>query len=140
MTFPLPLFGFYSYSAQVARDYLITRLPAEYTVTTLIPSAPRPAKLVVVRTVPGGRMINEILSCRRLIVWNYDVSEVVAGQAAEFTRGYLYEAMYEPGSGIRETRLNAEPYYFPDPDDPAKTDRFQFTVDILLRAKTSTSS
>jgi hypothetical protein len=138
MTFPLPLFGVFEYAATVARSYLLTRVPDTYTIETLIPSAPRPAKLIVVRSIPGGRMINPILSYRRLLVWTYDVTEYAAVQNGEYVLGYLYESMYVKGSGIRETKLFGDaPYYYPDPDDPAKTPRSQFTVDVLLRAQTS---
>lgn len=138
MTFPLPAFGVYPYAAMLARNYLLNRVPNTYTITTLIPSSPRPAKLIVVRTVPGGRTLNQILSYRRLVVWVYDTTEFAAVQNAEYVLGYLFEAMYQKGSGIRETKLSgASPYYNPDPDDPAKTPRGEFTVDVLLRANTS---
>jgi hypothetical protein len=137
MTFPLPAFGVFPYAAMLARNYLMGRVPNTYTITTLIPSAPRPAKLVVVRAVPGGRTLNQILSYRRLLVWVYDTTEYDAVQNAEYVLGYLFEAMYQKGSGIRETKLSgASPYYNPDPDDPAKTPRGEFTVDVLLRANT----
>lgn len=137
MTFPLPAFGVFPYAATVARNYLLTRVPETYTIETLIPSAPRPAKLIVVRSVPGGRMLNQSLQYRRLLVWTYDVTEYDAVTNGEYVLGYLYEAMYQKGSGIRETKLSgASPYYNPDPDDPAKTPRSEFTVDVLLRAKT----
>jgi hypothetical protein len=134
MTFPTPQFGYYDYSAVVIRDYLLTRVPSQYEVTTLVPN-PRPALLIVVRTAPTSGGMNPVLSKRRNIIWCYDLSEVQAVQTGEYVRGYLYEAMYQPGSGIRDTRIVGEPCYFPDPDDPAKTPRAQLTVDVLLRAR-----
>jgi hypothetical protein len=140
MTFPLPHFGVFPYAATVARKYLLTRVPEIYTIETLIPAAPRPRKLIVVRSIPGGRVCNIIEQYRRLLVWNYDVDENTAGNAAENTLGYLIEAQFTRHSGIRETKLvGSAPYYFPDPDDPADTPRFQFTVDILLRAHVTPS-
>jgi hypothetical protein len=140
MSFPLPHFGVFPYAATVVRKYLLTRVPEIYTIETLIPSAPRPAKLIVVRSVPGGRICNVIEQYRRVLVWNYDVDEDTAGNAAENTLGYIFEAQFERHSEIRETKLvGSAPYYFPDPDDPKKTPRFQFTVDVLLRAHVTPS-
>jgi hypothetical protein len=140
MTFPLPDFGVFPYAATVARNYLLTRVPAPYVVTTLVPSAPRPPKLIVIRSATTGGQESPILGRRRLIIWCYDLTEFLAVTTAEYCRGYLYEAMYVQGSGIRETRVVGEPVYFPDPDDPAKTDRAQLTVDVLLRAITHLES
>jgi hypothetical protein len=136
VTFPLPEFGFYAYAAVVVRDYLITRVPAPYVVATLVPN-PRPAKLIAVRsvTVSGNSMENPVLARRRNIIWCYDLTETMAVQTAEYVRGYLFEAMFQRGSGIRDLRVVGEPCYFPDPDDPAKTPRAQLTVDTTLRAK-----
>lgn len=132
--FEVPVFGAYRYAAVVARDYLLTRVPVDYAVTTLIPS-PRLAKVVVVRTAPTSGQMNPVLSKRRLIIWCYDLTEVLACDTAELVRGYMFEAMFKLGSGIRETRIVGEPAYLPDPDDPAKTPRAQLTVDVLLRAR-----
>ena len=136
MTFPQPEFGYFPYAATLARDYLLTRVPSNYAVTTLVPN-PRPAKLIAVRTAntsdPAAR--NPVLSKRRLIIWCYDTDEVSACTAAEMVRGYLFESMYKPGSGIRGITVIGEPMYYPDPDDPAKTPRAQLTVDVLLRAR-----
>jgi hypothetical protein len=134
MSFPVPLFGFFDYGAVVARDYLTTRVPAPYIVNTLVPN-PRVAQFITVRSVPTGGSMNPVLSKRRLIIWCYDNTEVQAVQTAEYVRGYLYEAMYELGSGIRGMTVVGEPCFFPDPDDPNKTPRAQLTVDILLRAR-----
>jgi hypothetical protein len=131
--FTLPEFGVYRYAAEVARDYLLTRVPVSYAVTTLVPD-PRPVKLVVVRTAITSGFMNPVLSKRRLIIWCYDIDEVAACDTAEMVRGYMYEAMFKRGSGIRDTNVIGEPTYMPDPDDPAQTARAQLTVDILLRA------
>lgn len=132
--FEVPMFGVYGYAAEVARDYLLTRMPVDYAVTTLVPSS-RPPKLVAVRTVPTSGQMSPVLSKRRLIIWCYDLTEPIACDTAEMVRGYMYEAMFKRGSGIRETRIVGEPAYLPDPDDPAKTPRAQLTVDVLLRAR-----
>ena len=137
MTFPQPQFGFFPYAAVLARDYLLTRVPSNYAVSTLVPN-PRPAKLIAVRTgttSDPAAMRNPALSKRRLIIWCYDTDEVSACTVAEMVRGYMVEAMFQRGSGIRDTTVVGEPMYFPDPDDPAKTPRAQLTVDVLLRAR-----
>ena len=136
MTFPQPMFGFFPYAAIVAREYLKTRIPSNYVVSTLVPN-PRPAKLIAIRTAnTSDPMVrNPALSKRRLIIWCYDTDEVSACTAAEMVRGYLYEAMFQRGSGIRDMTVIGEPMYYPDPDDPAKTPRAQLTVDVLLRAR-----
>lgn len=134
MSFPVPAFGYYQYAAVVVRNYLMTRVPSPYVVVTLVPSAPRPPKLIAVRTVPTSGGMNPVLSKRRGVIWCYDTDEIQACDTAEMVRGYLYEAMYTKGSGIRNTVIVGEPCFFPDPDDPAKTPRAQLTVDILLRA------
>ena len=131
--FLAPLFGRYKNAQVVARDFLLTRMPAQYAISTLILN-PRPPRAVVIRSATVGGTLHPVLSNRRLIIWCYDVNEVAAVDTGELVRGYLFEAMFTPGSGIRETRVIGEPFYFPDPDDPSKTPRAQLTVDVLLRA------
>ena len=136
MSFPVPLFGYYLYAAVVAKNYLLTRVPSPYLVMTLVPD-PIPAKLIAVHQVPTGGPQGIVLSRRRLIIWCYDTAETLAMQCAERVGGYLVEAMYTKGSGIRGTNIIGFPCYLPDPDDPAKTPRAQLTVDVTLRAQTS---
>jgi len=54
---------------------------------------------------------------------------------AEMVGGYLVSGKYTRGSGIRDVNIIGEPFYFPDPDDPADTPRAQLTADITLRAR-----
>lgn len=131
--FMSPQFGVFKNAPVLVRKYLRTIMPAAYAISTLVMS-PRPAQGVVIRSAPVGGNNNPSLSNRRLIIWVYDLSEDEALDTGELVRGYLYSAMYQRGSGIRNTVVVGEPYYFPDPDDPAKTPRAQLTVDVLLRA------
>jgi hypothetical protein len=128
-----PQFGVYKNAPDLVRKYLLTVMPAWYVISTLVMN-PRPAQGIVVRSATVGGNNHPVLSNRRLIIWVYDLSEDEALDTGELVRGHLYSAMYVRGSGIRNTVVVGEPYYFPDPDDPAKTPRAQLTVDVLLRA------
>lgn len=78
--------------------------------------------------------MNLALSQRRCIIQCRDRSEVLTGRLAEKVRGFLVDAMYRPGNGIRDVNVIGEPAIFNNPDDPSNTPRAQLTVDVTLRA------
>lgn len=132
--FDIPDTGFYEWGGYILRNWLMVKVPVGVTVSTEIPN-PRPARLIVVRGATTSWRDNIAVSKRRAIIHTYDTKESLAVRMAEMVRGYLIDGMYSRGSGFRGLTVIGEPFYFPDPDDPAKTPRAQMTVDFLIRAK-----
>ena len=132
-TLDVPQTGYFEYLPLVLKQYLDTRLPSDVVVATQIPSTV-PSRLVVLESVPTSGGNNLALSERRCIIQCRDRSEILTGRLAEKVRGYLVDAIYRPGNGIRDVTVIGEPAMFPDPDDPSNAPRAQLTVDVLLRA------
>jgi len=129
----VPDTGYFEYLPLVLRDYLLTRLPDDVVVATMVPET-LPPRLVVLVSVPANGEMNLALSTRRCIIECRDRSEVLTGRLAEKVRGFLVDAMYRPGNGIRDVNVIGEPALFNNPDDPSNTPRATLTVDVLLRA------
>lgn len=132
-TIDVPDTGYFEYLPLVLRNYLLTRLPSDVVVATQVPET-LPPRLVVLQSVPGSGDMNLALSQRRCIIQCRDRSEVLTGRLAEKVRGFLVDAMYRPGNGIRDVNVIGEPAIFNNPDDPSNTPRAQLTVDVTLRA------
>lgn len=131
----IPDTGYYESGAYVVANWVRAHVTADVVVATNVPANPRPPRLIVVTgaTTSGGE--NIILSKRRLIITTYDLTESLSVRMAEMVRGYLLSGMYTRGSGFRRVNIIGEPYYFPNPEDPAETPRAQLTADITLRAR-----
>lgn len=130
---PVPTTGYFEYCPLVIKNHLDTKLPSDVVVATKVPD-PRPPRLVTIESVPTSGDMNLVLSHRRCILQFWDRSEILTGRLAEKVRGYLIDAIYQPGNGIRDVIVVGEPGMFPDPDDPTNAPRAQLTVDILMRA------
>lgn len=126
--------GYYESGAYVVINYLKTRVTEDIIVESQIPN-PRPPRLIVVHGVTTSGQMNIALAWRRNLIHIYDATESLSVRLAEMVRGYHMDGKYKRGSGFRDVRVIGEPYYFPDPDDPAKTPRAQTTIDVLLRAR-----
>lgn len=127
-----PATGVYPYAPKVVREYLKPLLGDDVTIATKVP-ATRPAKLVIISTVPTGGGTNVALSARRLIIHCYNADEAIAGQLTETVAAHLLSARYQQGNGLRNVTVVGTPARFDDPDDKTWI-RFQMTVDVLLRA------
>lgn len=129
----VPDTGYFEFLPLVLRKYLITRLPPDVVVATQVPET-LPPRLVVLLSVPANGDMNLVLSTRRCIIQCMDRGELLTGRLAEKVRGFLVDAMYVPGNGIRDVNVIGEPAIFNNPDDPSNTPRAQLTVDVTLRA------
>jgi hypothetical protein len=132
-TVDVPDTGYYEYLPLVLKNELVTRLPSDVVVATQVPEV-LPPRLVVLLSVPANGDMNLVLSTRRCIIECRDRSELLTGRLAEKVRGFLVDAMYRPGNGIRDVNVIGEPAIFTNPDDPSNTPRATLTVDVLLRA------
>jgi hypothetical protein len=132
-TIDVPDTGYFEYLPLVLRDELLTRLPSDVVVATMIPEVV-PPRLVLLLSVPANGDMNLALSTRRCIIECRDRTEVLTGRLAEKVRGFLVDAMYRPGNGIRDVNIIGEPAIYVNPDDPSNTPRATLTVDVLLRA------
>ena len=132
-TVDVPTTGYFEYLPLVLRNYLITRLPSDVVVATQVP-ATLPPRLVVLLSVPTNGDMNLALSTRRCIIECRDRTEILTGRLAEKVRGFLVDAMYVRGNGIRDVNVIGEPAIFTNPDDPSNTPRATLTVDVTLRA------
>lgn len=132
-TVDVPDTGYFEYLPLVLRNYLITRLPADVVVATQVP-ATLPPRLVVLLSAPTNGDMNLALSSRRCIIECRDRTETLTGRLAEKVRGFLVDAMYVRGNGIRDVNIIGEPAIFTNPDDPSNTVRATLTVDVVLRA------
>jgi hypothetical protein len=99
-----------------------------------VPSV-RPKRLIVVKGASTSSEENIALGWRRNVIHAYAESESISVRLAEMVRGWLVDGVRTRGSGFRSLRVIGEPYYFPEPDDPAKTPRAQMTADVLLRKR-----
>ncbi len=129
----VPDTGYFEYLPLVLRRYLVSRLPSDVVVATQVP-ATLPPRLVVLLSVPTNGDMNLALSSRRCIIECRDRTEILTGRLAEKVRGFLVDAMYVRGNGIRDVNVIGEPAIFTNPDDPSNTPRATLTVDVLLRA------
>src|SRR4051812_11522780 len=111
-----PTAGTIPYAPKVVRDYLITKLDADVRVSTYVPT-PRPAKLVVISTVPTGDPGNIALSPRRCTLYVSHADELTAGNLSETVCGHLKAAKFVPGNGIRNVSVVGTPARLDDPDD-----------------------
>lgn len=131
----IPDTGYFESGAYVVTNWVRAQVTSDVIVATDVPPNPRPARLIVVHGAPTSGGENIVLSKRRLIINTYDLTESLSVRMAEMVRGYLISGMYTRGSGFRRVVIVGEPYYFPDPDDPAETPRAQLTADITVRAR-----
>lgn len=132
-TVDVPDTGYFEYLPLVLRQYLVSRLPADVVVATQVP-ATLPPRLVVLLSAPTNGDMNLALSSRRCIIECRDRTETLTGRLAEKVRGFLVDAMYVRGNGIRDVNIIGEPAIFTNPDDPSNTVRATLTVDVVLRA------
>lgn len=116
----------------VARTYLLTRLPGEK-VGTKVPKVP--SRFIRLDS-SGGADQTLVTSRRVLIVQCYEQDQVAAGRFAEDVFAVLRSATRDPANtAIRKVSTVGAPSYFPDVE--AGYERYQFTVEITLRAQLS---
>ena len=116
----------------VARSYLLSRMPGEK-VGTKVPKVPgRFIKL----DSSGGADQTVVTGRRILIVQCYEKDQIAAGRLAEDCFAVLKSATRDPTNrDIRKVTTVGAPSNFPDLE--AGLERYQFTVEILLRAQLS---
>lgn len=137
--FTIPDTGYYESGVYVVINWLNTKVPQGWPVESNVPT-PRPVRLIVVKGAPTSSDTDSsdaaiILGWRRNIIHVYAETEGLSVRFAEMVRGYLVDGWRTKGSGFRGLKIIGEPFFFPEPDDPAKTPRAQMTVDVLLRAR-----
>lgn len=116
----------------VARSYLISRIPGLKVGT----KAPKPIGRFVRLDTSGGADQTVVTSRRILIVQCYDKDQVSAGKLAEQCFAVLKSATRDPTNrAIRKVTTVGAPSNFPDLE--AGLERYQFTVELLLRAQLS---
>jgi hypothetical protein len=136
--FTVPDTGYFESGVYVVINWLNTKVPQGWPIESNVPN-PRPQRLIVVKGATTSTDTENdaalALGWRRDIIHVYAESEALSVRFAEMVRGYLVDGVRTKGSGFRGLKVIGEPYYFPEPDDPAKTPRAQMTVDVLLRAR-----
>lgn len=116
----------------VAREYLMSRMPGEK-IGTKVPKTP--GRFVKLEAM-GGADQTLVTSRRILVVQCYEKDQVSAGRLAEACFGALKSATRDPvNRAIRRVVTVGAPAYFPDLE--GGHERYQFTVEITLRAQLS---
>lgn len=116
----------------VARSYLLSRMPGEK-VGTKVPKVP--GRFIKLDT-SGGADQTLVTSRRILIVQCYEQDQVAAGRLAEDCYAVLKSATRDPANrDIRKVTTVGAPAYFPDLE--GGHERYQFTVEVTLRAQLS---